>query len=254
MIKTTLISSKSNSNLKRWLSLLESQGIKKHKQFLIFGEKAVNETLESFPDQAIELITASKLQLPRKSSLPIFECGKSLFNEIDIFHTNSPILVARTFDIPPMDLNTPAKKLEIVCPFGDPRNLGSLIRSAHSFGISKIILLQDAANPFLPQSVRAASGSLFHVNFFKGPRLKDLSAFTQTPQFYALDFGGANINKFVWPLDLRLVLGEEGPGLSETKFSNLITIPLKKTANSLNAATAAAIALFSYRAQHALLD
>ena len=59
-------------------------------------------------------------------------------------------------------------------PLGDPQNIGSLIRSCAAFGIKKLILLEESSSPFLPKSLRAASGQIFNVPLFKGPSIAAL--------------------------------------------------------------------------------
>lgn len=246
------IESKTNSNYRRYLSLLESSGIKEFKEFLVFGQKAALETLRNHPTGTVEVIVFPKCEalksLPK--NVKTTELSKNLFNEIDVFNTGFPILVAKTWDIPSIDLNQKPNGFEILCPIGDPRNLGALMRSSFALGADKLILLKEAANPFLPQCTRAASGSLFNIQILRGPSLKDLKKFSDDPQHLALDMNGSEVSKFQWPLDLRLVIGEEGPGLRDLEFANKITIPQQIGADSLNVSIATSIALFSYRSHH----
>ncbi len=247
-----MLESKTNSTFKRYLSLLESAGIKEFKEFLVFGQKAVLETLRNHPTSIVEVIVFPKSEalksLPKNTKTT--ELAKNLFNEIDVFNTGFPILVAKTWDIPAIDLKQKPTGFEVLCPIGDPRNLGALMRSSFALGAGKIILLKEASNPFLPQCTRAASGSLFNIQLFRGPNLKDLKEFSDNPQHYALDMNGIEISQFKWPLDLRLVIGEEGPGLRGLEFTNKITIPQQSGADSLNVSIATSIALFSYRSYH----
>lgn len=246
-----MITSKTNSQFKRWVSLLTSDGIKEHKQYLVFGKKAVLESMLNFPDDIIEIISFENAPKIKQKTI---ECAKNLFDELDLFNTKFPILVLKTPELEKIDLNSAPSGFEILCPLGDPRNLGALVRTAHTLGASKIVLLTEAANPFLPHSVRAASGSLQKIKFFRGPSIKTLRDFTEKPQYIALDMNGKMLSQFVWPLDLRLVVGEEGPGLKDLEFKTKITIPQLSGADSLNATIATAIALYSYRCQYPILD
>ncbi|OQW52792.1 MAG: hypothetical protein A4S09_08080 [Proteobacteria bacterium SG_bin7] len=249
-----MIESKTNPTFRKLASLLESSGIKEFKEFLIFGQKAVLETLRNHPNSIVEVIVFPKCEALKSISkgTKMVELTKSLFNEIDIFNTGFPILVAKAWDIPTLNLNQKPQGLEVLCPIGDPRNLGALMRSSFALGAAKIVLLKEAANPFLPQCTRAASGSLFNIQFFRGPNLKDLKEYSDKPHHYALDMNGVEISKFKWPLDLRLAIGEEGPGLRDIEFANKITIPQQIGADSLNVAIATSIAIFSYRSHHPL--
>jgi tRNA G18 (ribose-2'-O)-methylase SpoU len=47
------------------------------------------------------------------------------------------------------------------------------VRSAAGFGVKRIILTRDAANPYHPKSIRSSAGAVFEVEFVRGPRLED---------------------------------------------------------------------------------
>ena len=55
---------------------------------------------------------------------------------------------------------------------------------------------------------------------------------------------------FQWPKDVRLLVGEEGPGLPPFSFGKRLAIPMTESVESLNAVAAASMALYAYRVQH----
>ena len=67
-----------------------------------------------------------------------------------------------------------------------------------------------------------------------------------------LDLEGDNLSHWKWPKNTRLLIGEEGLGLPEGKFQQMVTIPQSREINSLNGAVATSIALFTYRQQFPL--
>jgi TrmH family RNA methyltransferase len=105
-----------------------------------------------------------------------------------------------------------------------------------------MVLLQEAATPFHPKAVRAASGSLFSLPLFRGPSIKNL-ADLKLPHLIALDARGKDIRKFKWPSTPLLLVGEEGPGIPPELRCEKLSIPLKNNVESLNATAASAIAL-----------
>jgi len=115
--------------------------------------------------------------------------------------------------------------------------VGALLRSCEAFSVPRIILSREAANPFLPKAVKASAGSVLRVALARGPSLAGLPE-----TCIALDLTGTSINDFVWPKRGLLLLGEEGPGLGEKKFSQRIRIPTTGV-ESLNVVVAASIAL-----------
>ncbi|MDZ4662348.1 MAG: TrmH family RNA methyltransferase [Pseudomonadota bacterium] len=239
-----MITSSTNLNYKRWHSLSDSQGILKQKQFLVSGQKVIEEILAQYPEKVIEVLASEEFgpKLSLKHQTHLIE--KKLFKELDQFNTKSSLLVCRANRIEKWNPDAAPKGLELLCPFGDPRNLGAMMRSALAFGVSKLVLLTEAANPYLPLAVRSSSGAVLKLKLEQGPSIKALS---NVKGLVALDFGGTPIDKFPWKQNIRLLVGEEGPGLWDMEFSTKISIAMTKTVESLNAAVAASIALHAYR-------
>ena len=104
-----------------------------------------------------------------------------------------------------------------VIPFQDPLNVGSAVRSAAGFGVTKIILTSDAANPFHPKSIRASSGAVFEIEFMRGPALNEIFSIAEKSgiEILALDKNGRNISDVEFPSKFILIPGVEGPGLPE---------------------------------------
>lgn len=265
-----MIASRTNDNFKRWIELLSSRGIKKHSQFLIFGKKVIEEVMSS-GSELLELIlpqegeSLSPLTASGTSSLSVRETkgmrvttiSRELFKEIDIFGTNSPIAVARLPEIPEWESQANPNGLELLCPVGDPSNLGALLRSALAFGVSRVVLLKECAHPFHPKSIRALSSNPFLLPLTRGPSLKEVLE-SECKNMVALDMDGEDISKFKWPKDTRLILGEEGPGFSlgdnspirKTAGISRVKISISQNVESLNVMAAGSLAMFSYRQLH----
>lgn len=239
-----MITSSANSNYKRWFSLTDSRGISKQKQFLVSGQKVVEEILEKFSEKIVEVLSSEEFAPIHNANLPTQVLDRKLFKSLDLFNTKSPLLVCKAANFEKWNSDLPPKGIELLCPFGDPRNLGAVMRSALAFGVSKLVLLTESANPYLPLAVRSSSGAVLKLKIEQGPSIKELK---QTTGLVALDFGGVPINKFPWKSNIRLLVGEEGPGLWDMDFPTKVSIDMSQSVESLNAAVAASIALHSYR-------
>ncbi|MGZ3743333.1 MAG: TrmH family RNA methyltransferase, partial [Pseudobdellovibrionaceae bacterium] len=142
----TEITSPSNDLFKVWKKLDSAKELRKAGEFFLMGEKLIQEfakskTLqEKFPVRA-ELITEG-LQplnfLPARHKT--FKLAKGLFKEVDFIGTHFNLLLLELPEIPSFDKLTAPQGLELICPLGDPGNLGALIRSALAFNASKVIL------------------------------------------------------------------------------------------------------------------
>jgi tRNA G18 (ribose-2'-O)-methylase SpoU len=136
-----------------------------------------------------------------------------------------------------------------------PGNVGTLVRSADAFGAAGVIVTGHAADPYDPKAVRASTGSLFALPVVRVPSHGDVLG-------WAGDLRGRGVPVRIAGTDERgpveiaehdltgptiLVVGNETHGLSAAwreACDELVRIPITGAASSLNAASAATVALY----------
>lgn len=132
----------------------------------------------------------------------------------------------------------------------DPRNLGACLRSAAAAGATAVVVPRDRAATLTPAARRAAAGAAETVPLVEAANLaralstlRDAGAWSTglaaeaDLDLYDVDFTGPTV----------LVIGGEAEGLrrlTRARCDRLARIPIAATIESLNASTAAAIALF----------
>jgi RNA methyltransferase, TrmH family len=256
--KSTVISSRDNKKLKALKKIVSSDGIKKTGLTLVAGKKIVREIAALYPQLCRCLIvhdgcmknqreTASMIEeFSRRDSLLILK--RSLFNDLDIFQTACPLLEVAVPDIPVWDSRLPEKGCTLLIPFQDPLNVGTVVRSAAAFGVTHIVLLQEAAHPFHPRCIRASGGAVFKVAFSRGPSLRHIFEKIShiLPYAVTLDMHGIPIQQFSFPEKFLLLPGIEGQGLPAVLKKNAVAIPISPAIESLNGAIATSIALFYF--------
>ena len=142
-----------------------------------------------------------------------------------------------------------AEGVSLVVGLQDPVNLGAAVRLAAAFGVSQVVTLAEAASPYLPRSLRAAGPAVLEVPFRAGPALGDLVA--GSLPLIGLSAEGDPLPAFTFPERCALVAGLEGPGLpADLPLTTRLAVPIATSVESLNAASALAIALYAYRLQH----
>ena len=125
--------------------------------------------------------------------------------------------------------------------------MGAVIRSAAAFGVSRVVILKEAAHPYHPKSARAAGSSLLRVPLLEGPWTGELQL-SKTP-LVTLSPEGRAVGDYPFPPSFCLVPGLEGPGLPETlRRGTVLSIPMQPGVESLNAALATGIVLYLWRA------
>ena len=135
----------------------------------------------------------------------------------------------------------------------DPGNIGTILRTGDAAGAGGLILIDDCADPFSVEAVRASMGALFTQQI----------AIARWPEFVAwLRSGegqlvGTSLKATTDYLDTKydkpcfLLIGNEQQGLPpdyEAECDSLVKIPMAGRADSLNAAMAAAVMAFAVRA------
>ena len=244
------VTSEANPTVKLARELLTGRGIRKHGLALFSGSRAIAEVLERFPDRVEGWLTDVIGPPPPAQTgtrLTWYRLSDPLFREIDTAGTHAPILLVKT---PPLTPWSPDDAWPAGCtlfvPFQDPENVGAVLRSAAAFGVKRAVLLREAAHPFHHRSIRAAGPAVFQVELRQGPSIKDLGG-GEMP-LIALDSGGPDVASAPFPDTFGLVPGVEGPGLPDhLRLGATVSIPIAAGVESLNAATAVAVALYAWR-------
>ena len=242
------VSGESNPTYKLASDLLTGRGIRKHGLALLAGPRIVAEVIEHFAGRVEAYLTDSKGEPPPESTalVPWHRLSDPLFKNLDVSGTRSPLLMVRVPEFPEWSADAPwPDGCTLFVPFQDPENVGAVIRSAAAFGASRVVLLQEAAHPFHPKSARAAGPALFQVAIERGPSIRDLRS-EGTP-LIALSSDGPDLQAEPFPERFGLVAGVEGPGLPDhLRAGTTRRIPMEPGVDSLNAATATAVALYAW--------
>jgi tRNA G18 (ribose-2'-O)-methylase SpoU len=248
-MKTKRITSPYNPTVKIFMRLTKARGIRKYRLALFSGPKQVREALQEFSDRAVGVIFSDRHEPPAGPAtehIPAYHLSPGLFNQIDPFDIGQPILLVRVDPFPEWTGASWPEGCTLCIPFQDPANVGAVIRSAAAFGVSGIIILKEAAHPFLPKSIRAAGSTIFRVPLFEGPSLDRLKV-SGAPMI-TLSREGRDITDYRFPPTFCLVPGLEGPGLPrQFRGKTALSIPMAPSVDSLNAALATGIALYQWR-------
>jgi len=149
------------------------------------------------------------------------------------------------------DTPSMAPRLLALDSIQDPRNLGSILRSALAAGFHHVILTRDRSVPVTGTVARTSAGAVAHLSLCQVVNLSDALNKLKDQGFwvygtvaepgvvpiYAADFSGP----------ICLVIGGEGKGLRplvRQQCDFLVTIPMRAAFDSLNASVAAAVIMF----------
>jgi tRNA G18 (ribose-2'-O)-methylase SpoU len=241
------ITSEANSTFQRCLDLLSGQGIRKHGEAILSGQRICAEVLARFPGQVLAWLSRTDGAPPPFESIRWLRLNAGLFRQLDVAGTHAPLLLVKVPETHPWsDVDPWPDGCTLFVPFQDPENVGAVIRSAAAFGVKRVVLLREAAHPFHPRSSRAAGPALFQVELLHGPALHELRV--ASAPLIALDTTGPELCEAPFPERFGLVVGAEGPGLpAHLRQGERRRVAIEPGVESLNAAAAVAIALYVQR-------
>ena len=157
------------------------------------------------------------------------------------------------------DLVSSARTVVVLEDLTDQANIGSLFRNAAALGADAVLLSPRCCDPLYRRSVRVSMGAVLALPFtYVDPWPAGLAALAGHG-FVSLaltpDGGAEPVDAVAARLDagarVALAVGSEGPGLSRGTLAacaHRVRIPMEAGQDSLNVATAAAVALHCLRA------
>ena len=132
----------------------------------------------------------------------------------------------------------------------DPRNIGAVLRAAAAFGARAVIVPDRHAPHITAAMAKAASGAVETVPLVRVPNLTRGLEILKKGGFWCFGLAGEagqDIDAADFSGRAVLVVGAEGEGLrrlTRETCDHLVRIPISSTIESLNMATATAIALY----------
>ena len=133
----------------------------------------------------------------------------------------------------------------------DPRNIGSIIRSATSFNIDGLIIKKKSFPSESKLLYKSASGSMEHMKIFEVSNINTTLKYLKTKNFWVCAFdkdGKKDFTRHNWDGNNVLLFGSEGYGLNFQTRKNsdfLLKISISEKIESLNISNSAAV-IFHY--------
>jgi TrmH family RNA methyltransferase len=219
-------------------------------------EEALNATERAVVHSVLVSRTAAEKfrdllgRLPREAE--VVQVSDRLFGQVA--QTQSPQGIAGLIELRPDNMETAVCRrdalLLVACGLQDPGNLGTMIRSAQALGATALITLEDTVSPFNPKAVRASAGTVFHLPVFCNQAPSTLFARLRAAgvQIIATDrHSPSSLAQADLCGPVAILIGQEAAGLppeTSREANLLLSIPIRRGTDSVNAATAASIFLY----------
>ena len=234
------------------------------RSFFIIGQHAVIEALKNPARKVLRvfLTEESKKNIHRNSP------NKNLLNDVKVYfktkkeldkYSSKENLLHQGYvaEIEPLEQPNlkefikEKKNVTFICldEVTDPRNIGSVIRSATSFNIDGIIIKERHFPNKSKLMYKAASGSIEYMNIFEVSNINSTLKNLKNKNFWIYGFDGKAKKDFTdvkWEGNNILLFGSEGSGLHKhtSKYADFsVKINIDKKIESLNISNSVAIAL-----------
>ena len=185
--------------------------------------------------------------------VPVYVTTAEVMAEVIGFHLNRGVLAMAGRPEPPTveSVIAGARRLVVLEGVGDHENLGALFRNAAALGVDGVLLGAGCSDPLYRRSVRVSMGHVLAVPFTTltpwpgGLKLlqdNGFSVIALTP------YGSGELSTVAVPEKAAVMLGSEGPGLTQAAIDAsdvAVRIPMTGGVDSLNVATAGAVAFYA---------
>jgi len=183
----------------------------------------------------------------RSDALDVFVVPPAWMEDITGFNLHRGCLAIGERGTPRQwrDLAEGARRLLVLEGVGNPDNVGGLFRTARAFGVDGVLVGPGSGDPLYRKAIRVSCGAATPwPDVLRALSADGLEVWALTPAHDATPLE-VRVSRGV-PPRLALLVGAEGPGLTDASLSvasERIRIPIAPEADSLNVTVAAGIAL-----------
>ena len=194
----------------------------------------------------------------RFPDVPLFVADDALLEELTGFAMHRGALASMHRPTLPdaRDLLAGAKTVVVLEDIVDHTNVGAAFRSAAGLGADAVLISPRCADPLYRRSVRVSMGTVLQVPWTRIGEWKEAAPLLHDAGFtiaaLALGDDSVPLPEFAaaLPAKVAIVLGTEGDGLSRRALAAAdvrVEIPMLHGVDSLNVASASAVALYALR-------
>jgi TrmH family RNA methyltransferase len=133
----------------------------------------------------------------------------------------------------------------------DPGNLGSILRTAKATDVNSIVMSKTCTDLWSPKTLRGSQGVQFSLRCAVEQDLNEW-ILDYNYEVMALTMTGESIFKKTLNLNMAILVGNEGKGISESVLKNIagtLSLPMNKNVESINVGAAASAFMYEHYRQ-----
>jgi TrmH family RNA methyltransferase len=216
--------------------------------------EAVAVAASKLTSQTEEGLLAKRLE---REGVDVVEASDAVFDALSPVKSPSGIVaIAGRTGVTAAEICAPADAFVLAAmDVQEPGNVGALLRAAEAGGVTGAFVCGMSASPFSWKALRGSMGSVLRLPVVGG--LTTHQAMTTMRKsgvrmVAAVPRGGQDPDAINWRGKVGLLLGGEGPGLTDEAIAlcdGRVTIPMAGGVESLNVAAAGAVLVYAARRQ-----
>lgn len=196
--------------------------------------------------------------VPGTEDVPVYVGDSALLERLTGYHLHRGALAAMHRPVLPTvgELLQGARRVVVLEDIVDHTNVGAIFRAVAGLGADAVLVSPRCADPLYRRSVRVSMGTVLQVPWTRLPEWSEARPLLAEAGFHiaalALADDAVSLDAFAAhpPERVAITLGAEGDGLSRSALGaadTIVTIPMLHGVDSLNVASASAVALWALR-------
>ena len=252
------ITSKDNELIKHVKKLKDKKYRDLNNEFVVEGIKLIREAIQEKAKikQIIICDDAENSDIPKDLTYEIakYECvyvSKQVFNSITEVKNPQGIIAVVIKDNTENVIDYSQDIIVALDDIQDPGNLGTILRTVDSIGLTQILVSKGTADCFNPKVVRSTMGAIFRVKIIECENLMETLKQVQKHHFKIM-VTSLQTENYIYDVNFNkkvIVVGNEANGV-EQQIQELadekVKIPMLGKTESLNASVATGVVLYEY--------
>ena len=254
-----IITSKDNEIIKNIRKLKEKKYRDANNEYLIEGIKLIKEAVEEKAKIKLIVVCEESIEdgdIDQKLLYEIakYDCiyvNKKVFSILTDVQNPQGILAVIEKKNNEENINYKEDIIVVLDGIQDTGNLGTILRTIDSVGLSQVIVSKETADSYNPKVVRSTMGAIFRVNVIESEDLLQTLKNLKKHK-YKIMATSLETNNSIYDVEYNkkvIVIGNEANGVSKNVLEyadEKIKIPMLGKTESLNASVATSIILYEY--------
>jgi tRNA G18 (ribose-2'-O)-methylase SpoU len=267
MAEPVLVSDVSDPRLSDYVSLTDVRLRRsletEHGLFIAEGDKVIRRAIAAgYPVRSLlvaddKLSATAEVAAALPVSVPFYVLPADAAEQLTGYRVHRGALASMNrVPLPPVSqVIAGAQRIVVLEDIVDHANVGAVFRCVAALGFDAVLLAPRCADPLYRRSVKVSMGAVFFVPYSRLPdwrgglaelRAAGFGLLALTPESSAIPIGAVEVSG-----PIALLIGSEGDGLSGRWLAaadHKVRIPMSRGIDSLNVASAAAIACYELAA------